>query len=72
MHDGRGLELVLVSGKRLPCDPVPEFLLQMARAGGLMDSLKQRLAQGRVPGMAQPTLHSMPQVTANPLGTGHV
>ena len=49
MHDGRGLELVLSSGNRLQCDPVPDFLLQMARAGGLMPSLKKRLAQGRVP-----------------------
>jgi 3-isopropylmalate/(R)-2-methylmalate dehydratase small subunit len=47
MTDGRGLELVLTSGKRLQCDPVPDFLLQMARAGGLLPSLKQRLAQGR-------------------------
>ena len=50
MDDGLGLELVLISGERLKCDPVPDFLLHMARAGGLMPSLKQRLAQGRVPG----------------------
>lgn len=31
------------SGIELPCEPVPEFLLQMARAGGLLASLKQRL-----------------------------
>jgi len=30
------------SGTELPCEPVPEFLLQMARAGGLLASLKQR------------------------------
>jgi 3-isopropylmalate/(R)-2-methylmalate dehydratase small subunit len=46
MYDGRGLELVLTSGKPLQCDPVPDFLLQMARAGGLMASLKQRQTQG--------------------------
>ena len=52
MHDGRGLELVFTSGKCLQCDPVPDFLLQMARAGGLMATLKLRLAQGRVKGDA--------------------
>lgn len=52
MHDGRGLELVFTAGERLQCDPVPDFLLQMARAGGLLPSLKQRLAQGRAPGVA--------------------
>ena len=31
------------SGMQLPCEPVPEFLLQMARAGGLLASLKLRL-----------------------------
>ncbi len=31
------------SGTELPCEPVPAFLLQMARAGGLLASLKQRL-----------------------------
>ncbi len=30
------------SGVELLCEPVPEFLLQMARAGGLLASLKQR------------------------------
>jgi 3-isopropylmalate/(R)-2-methylmalate dehydratase small subunit len=37
------LSLQLRSGERLPCDPVPDFLLQMARAGGLLASLKRRL-----------------------------
>lgn len=50
MHDGQGLEVFFTSGKSLQCDPVPDFLLEMARAGGLMASLKQRLAQGRGPG----------------------
>jgi 3-isopropylmalate/(R)-2-methylmalate dehydratase small subunit len=30
------------SGMELPCEPVPEFLMQMARAGGLLASLKLR------------------------------
>jgi len=38
------LALRLPDGIRLPCAPVPEFLLQMARAGGLLPQLKQRLA----------------------------
>ena len=46
IYIGRGQNLILTSGKRLQCDPVPDFLLQMARAGGLMASLKLRLAQG--------------------------
>lgn len=37
--------LVLRGGARLACEPVPEFLLDMARAGGLLASLKQRFAQ---------------------------
>ena len=36
------LSLRTRSGTELPCDPVPGFLLQMARAGGLLASLKQR------------------------------
>lgn len=39
--------LVLPSGERLPCAPVPDFLLQMVRAGGLLPQLKQRLAAQR-------------------------
>ena len=42
MYDGKGPDLVLTSGERFKCDPVPDFLMQMARAGGLMASLKQR------------------------------
>jgi 3-isopropylmalate/(R)-2-methylmalate dehydratase small subunit len=41
------LALVLPDGRRLPCAPVPDFLLQMARAGGLLPQLKQRLAARR-------------------------
>lgn len=35
------------SGKQVACEPVPDFLLRMARAGGLMASLKQRLKPDR-------------------------
>ncbi len=41
------LALRLPSGERLACDAVPEFLLQMARAGGLLPQLKLRLARER-------------------------
>jgi len=42
-----GLSLALPGGERLACEPVPEFLLHMARAGGLLPQLKQRLAAAR-------------------------
>ncbi|MEI7444303.1 MAG: 3-isopropylmalate dehydratase [Burkholderiales bacterium] len=34
-------------GSVLACDPIPGFLLEMVRAGGLFAQLKQRLAEGR-------------------------
>ena len=39
-----GNHLVLPGGEMVDCEPVPDFLLQMARAGGLLASLQQRLA----------------------------
>jgi len=33
-------------GERLPCEPVPGFLLDMVEAGGLLPSLRRRLAHG--------------------------
>lgn len=39
----RGQTIVLANGDEVPCDPVPDFLLDMARAGGLLPSLKARL-----------------------------
>ncbi|MEO6626233.1 MAG: 3-isopropylmalate dehydratase [Burkholderiaceae bacterium] len=41
------LVLRLPAGERLVCAPVPDFLLEMARAGGLLPQLKQRLARER-------------------------
>ena len=35
------LTLELVGGERIACAPIPDFLLAMARAGGLMASLKR-------------------------------
>ncbi len=43
MIDWRGLQLVFTNNKVIQCDPVPNFLLRMARAGGLVADLKQRL-----------------------------
>ncbi|MFM1989977.1 MAG: hypothetical protein RJA99_2934 [Pseudomonadota bacterium] len=34
-------------GTVLACDPIPDFLLEMVRAGGLFAQLKRRLAEGR-------------------------
>ena len=36
------------SGLTVQCDPVPEFLLVMARAGGLLASLKERKLKGEL------------------------
>ena len=47
--DAHSLSPVLPSGELLECEPVPDFLLQMARAGGLLPQLKQRIAAGRKP-----------------------
>ena len=36
--------LALEDGRRLACEPIPAFLLDLLRAGGLMPHLKARLA----------------------------
>ena len=46
---GIGLTLHFASGLTLECEPVPDFLLRMARAGGLMASLKERKLRGDLP-----------------------
>lgn len=33
-------------GERLACEPVPPFLMERVRCGGLLNELKQRLARG--------------------------
>ena len=43
----RGQTIVLPSGDAVECDPVPDFLMAMARAGGLLPSLKQRMSERR-------------------------
>jgi 3-isopropylmalate/(R)-2-methylmalate dehydratase small subunit len=39
----KGLQVVLSDKTALDCESIPDFLLQMVRAGGLLPSLKQRL-----------------------------
>lgn len=40
--------LLLDDGATVPCEPIPAFLRDMLRAGGLIPHLKQRLVAGRV------------------------
>jgi 3-isopropylmalate/(R)-2-methylmalate dehydratase small subunit len=39
----RRLQVILSDKTTLDCEPIPDFLLQMVQAGGLLPSLKQRL-----------------------------
>jgi 3-isopropylmalate/(R)-2-methylmalate dehydratase small subunit len=41
--------VIRANGDALPCDPIPDFLLDMVRAGGLMNQIRQRLASGELP-----------------------
>jgi 3-isopropylmalate/(R)-2-methylmalate dehydratase small subunit len=43
----KGLQVVLPDKTTLDCEPIPDFLLQMVQAGGLLPSLKQRLGKVR-------------------------
>lgn len=38
-------EVIAPGGKRLACEPVPGFLMDMARAGGLLKQLRQRVGR---------------------------
>ena len=40
--------VVRPNGERLPFDPIPDFLLDMVKAGGLLPQLKQRLRASEV------------------------
>ena len=44
--DLAGHRVLRADGAVLPCEPVPDFLLDMVRAGGLLMQLKRRLADG--------------------------
>jgi 3-isopropylmalate/(R)-2-methylmalate dehydratase small subunit len=41
--DLRQMQLVTADGRRLACEPIPEFLLDMVQAGGLMNQLRRKL-----------------------------
>jgi 3-isopropylmalate/(R)-2-methylmalate dehydratase small subunit len=41
--DLQRMEVVTADGRRLACDPIPEFLLDMVQAGGLMNQLRRKL-----------------------------
>lgn len=53
--DLSGPTVGLATGERVPCDPIPDFLLQMAQAGGLMANLKLRLASRTLPHNTPPS-----------------
>ena len=44
--DGAVPVVIRDDGSALPCEPIPGFLLDMVRAGGLLNQLKHRLATG--------------------------
>lgn len=41
--DLKSLALTAPDGSCIPCDPIPDFLLDMVEAGGLMNQLRQRI-----------------------------
>ena len=41
--DLQGQEVVTADGRRLACEPIPGFLLDMVQAGGLMNQLRRKL-----------------------------
>jgi len=45
--DDEARHVQAADGRRLPCDPIPGFLLAMVRAGGLLPTLRQRLETAR-------------------------
>lgn len=45
--DARAGHITLPSGRMLPTDPIPGFLLDMVDAGGLLPQLRQRLHRDR-------------------------
>ncbi len=44
--DLQTLKVRTASGRTLPCDPIPDFLLDMVAAGGLLNQLRRRLRPG--------------------------
>jgi 3-isopropylmalate/(R)-2-methylmalate dehydratase small subunit len=45
--DLQALTVTSEGGAVLRCDPIPDFLLDMVRAGGLLNQLRQRLGRAR-------------------------
>ena len=45
--DLQQMQVVTEDGRRLACDPIPEFLIDMVQAGGLLNTLRRRLQQTR-------------------------
>jgi 3-isopropylmalate/(R)-2-methylmalate dehydratase small subunit len=43
--DTKNLAVISDAGKRLTCEPIPEFLLDMVRSGGLMNQLRIRFGK---------------------------
>jgi 3-isopropylmalate/(R)-2-methylmalate dehydratase small subunit len=41
--DLQAMQVVTGDGRRLACDPIPGFLLEMVEAGGLLNQLRRRL-----------------------------
>jgi 3-isopropylmalate/(R)-2-methylmalate dehydratase small subunit len=41
--DLQRMQVVTAGGQRLACEPIPDFLLDMVQAGGLMNQLRRRL-----------------------------
>ena len=45
--DLRALSVTSAAGVSLPCEPIPQFLLDMVAAGGLLNQLRQRMGASR-------------------------
>ena len=43
--DTEDLAVISAAGKRLACEPIPDFLLDMVRSGGLMNQLRIRFGK---------------------------
>lgn len=41
--DLQDMRVVTADGRRLACDPIPAFLMEMVQAGGLMNTLRRKL-----------------------------
>jgi 3-isopropylmalate/(R)-2-methylmalate dehydratase small subunit len=45
--DLQQMQVVTEDGRRLACDPIPDFLVAMVQAGGLLNTLRRRLQSKR-------------------------